>query len=120
LLFVDSLGIAICREVEPHAMLEKRLEASERQRNPCVESATYFTSSSPLPVKPDSVTLTKVVASFCDANFHSTVVGPLYPGHSMTIRLFGSIALAVTWIETSYISQSHRIGLPISSLPLPS
>ena len=28
-------------------------------------------------------------------------------GHSMTMRLFGSIAFAVTRIEMSYVSQSH-------------
>src|SRR5262245_51138164 len=69
-------------------------------------------------VKPDSVTLTNVVPLSRGANVHSTVVGPLYPGHSMTIRRFGSITLAVTWIETSYISQSHRIDGPTASRPL--
>src|SRR6266508_2403396 len=47
--------------------------------------------------------LTNVVPSFWGANFHSTVVRPLYPSHSMRIRLFGSIAFTVTSVEASYI-----------------
>src|SRR5215211_5987202 len=36
----------------------------------------------------------------------------------MRIRLFCSIAFSLTWVETLYISQSQRISLPGSSLPL--
>ena len=37
----------------------------------------------------------------------------------MRIRLFFSMAFTSTWVETPYISQSHRTRLPASSLPLP-
>ena len=47
-----------------------------------------------MPVKPDSVTVHELVRpSFSGANVHSTVVGPLYPGHSTTIRRLLSIAV---------------------------
>src|SRR5688572_18986217 len=59
------------------------------QVNPCPESAEYFASSSPVPVQPDSVTLTNVVSSFHGLNLHSTCVGPLWPSHWMRIRLLG-------------------------------
>jgi hypothetical protein len=36
----------------------------------------------------------------------------------MAMRLFGSMAVAVTGIETSYISHSHCTCLPASSRPL--
>src|SRR5262245_28693372 len=70
-------------------------------------------------MKPASVMLTNVMPSSWGANTHSTVVGPLYPGHSMTMCLFGSMAFTVTEIEMLYISQSHWTCLPASSLPLP-
>src|SRR5262249_54703506 len=87
--------------------------------NPSVEPTTCLSSSSAVPVKPDSVIVTKVVPSCCGVNTHSTTVGVPYPGHSMRIRSFGSMASAVTGIDMSYISQSHCTCLPASSLPLP-
>src|SRR5687767_11609925 len=62
--------------------------------------------------------LTNVVPSFCGGNFHSTLVRPLYPSHSMSIRLFGSIAFTATSVDAPYNSHSHFTCLPISSRPL--
>src|SRR5262249_3159733 len=40
------------------------------------------------------------------------------PGHSIRMRLFGSITFAVTGTEMPYISHSHCTCFPASSLPL--
>src|SRR5262249_20090736 len=94
------------------------LRPASTKENPCVDPVTRFTSSSPSPVKPLSVILTNVAASSCGENVHSTVVRPLYPGHSIRMRLFGSITFAVTGTEMPYISHSHCTCFPASSLPL--
>src|SRR6266540_2056663 len=62
--------------------------------------------------------LTKVVLSGREVKIHSMVVGSPKAIHSARIRLFGSMALTFTSVPELYISQSHRICLPISSLPL--
>src|SRR5215475_6388082 len=62
--------------------------------------------------------LTNVESLVYDVNVHSTSVRPLYPSHSMTSRLLGSITFAVADVDTSYISHSHLTGFPTSSLPL--
>jgi hypothetical protein len=58
-----------------------------------------------------SVLLTNVVPSFWDANIHSTVVRPLYPSHTMTMRLFASMVFTVTGAEP------HRSGFLFGSNP---
>src|SRR5215831_19456121 len=62
--------------------------------------------------------VTNVLSLVYDVNVHSTRVRPLYPSHSMTSRLLGSMTLGVTDVDTLYISQSHLTGFPTSSLPL--
>ena len=91
---------------------------TETNEKPSVESLTCLTSSVLSPRKPDSVMPTNVAPSSRDTNVHSTVLSPLYPGHSMTMRLFGSIAFALTGRAKLYISQAHCTNLPASSLPL--
>src|SRR2546430_53840 len=87
------------------------------QLNPWPDVETYLTRSSPLPVKPDSVMVTNVPASI-GVNFHSTVVGPPYPCHSITMSRFGSSDFTVSCVETPNISHSHLTCLPGSSRPL--
>jgi hypothetical protein len=58
-----------------------------------------------------SVLLTNVVPSFWDANIHSTMVRPLYPSHTMTMRLFASMVFTVTGAEP------HRSGFLFGSNP---
>src|SRR5882724_916190 len=96
------------------------LRPASTSENPWVESATCFTSASPSPMNPEWVIRTNVVPSFWGENAHSTVVGlPSCPGHSTTIRRFGSIAFTATGIEMPYISHSHCTCWPASSRPLP-
>src|SRR6266536_2149533 len=62
--------------------------------------------------------LTKVVLSGREVKIHSMVVGSSKAIHSTRIRLFGSTAFTFTSVDELYISQSHRICLPVSSRPL--
>src|SRR5258706_9760945 len=107
LVFFDPLGIPIRHKIHPDVMFKEYLEAREHQREPLSRGGHLFHKFVPSPVKPASVMLTNVVPSSWGANTHSTVLRPLYPGHSITMCLFGSMAFAVTGIEMSYISQSH-------------
>ncbi len=64
--------------------------------NPSAEPIACLTTSSPSPPKPLFVMLTNVVLSARGVKIHSTVVGTPYADHSISIRLFGSIALTLT------------------------
>src|SRR6266542_1509554 len=62
--------------------------------------------------------LTNVVLSGREVKIHSMVVGSSKAIHSTRIRLFGSMAFTFTSVDELYISQSQRICLPVSNLPL--
>jgi hypothetical protein len=77
------------------------------------------TISSPLPLYPVSVILTKVVSPSPEKKRHSHSITSGESGsHSMSIRLFSSSSFTLTVAETSYIYHSHRTSVPGSNLPL--
>lgn len=90
-----TLGITIPGEIEPDIVLKQRLEAREHQgeslsRVGCVLHK-FIAAAGPARFRRADE---RAIRS--DVSFHSTVVRPLYPSHSMRMRLLGSMALTVT------------------------